>query len=1049
MGAENFFSSENGVVSTIPSKILPHASDYWENTSITIDATAEDHTTHTGNWTWAVAQDWCSGSGTVDQPYLIENMTFVADVDSNGLLINNSVGIYFTIQNCTFTNAISSSYAGLQLDNTDNGTIIGCNVSNNHRGIYFKENCNYNTVAFNDVNISSYVGIDIINNCNYNNISYNTVNHTDSSSYYYGQGIYLRNDCNNNSIMYNILSANDEGIKLSSNCNNNQIKENQIFKSYNDYGIYILSSTNNEIQYNLVDDNQYGIYIHDADENEISFNTIQNNEKDGIRLYLADNNTIFNNTLDNNSLSRLSNFAGIVLGSSHFNNVFNNTAFQSNFYMLSASNNTIVDNTFIRGGSIRANGMYLNDDSDNNSLIHNTIIGYPFNIKTRDSRGNQLIDNTLIDGTSSGFELSSSYNSTLTGNVIINSGIGIEVSSSNNITISENQITGSSQSDITLSRGDYHILTENTMENKGMDIEDIYHNQIDTSNTVGGKSIYYFEDQDNMYLDGNIMTDLAQLFVINSTNSTITNFDIHQKSIGLYFDHCASLNILNNNVSENLGDGLRLIGVNDSSIDSNIFDNNNIGIYYSGEEAPTFEDENPDFDLLSGNNVYSNNSICHNRAEGIIGEYGHHDNFSSNIIMHNGYSGIYFYYPEYFAFVTDNIISNNSQEGIVLSESMNCSIGDNVIQFNLDAGIYLDGSSNTTIHANQISENELGGILIDDSYGCDILENELIGNFDFGLSCEDADDTIISGNRIKATNGTGVYLDSDSGVNVIYNNDFIDNILHAEDNGTLNEWFLGTVGNYWDNYTGTDGDGNDIGDQPYNISGSAGSQDDYPIVDHLGPAVEAGDNCLINGDDLYTISWIVADVHPDLYNLTRDGAVIVSPTSWTNGTILFDIVAGSLTDGTHTFTLWLNDSSGNQNSASILVTVDSIAPTITSPENLTISPDSSSVLVNWTLTDLHPGEYSISFNGTVVVPFTAWTNGVITYNLNNTDLPPGNYTLVITVRDLVGNENTYEIIIVIKEEVQPGNAGMVIAIVILGVGIAGIAGFVIYRSKRG
>ncbi len=195
----------------------------------------------------------------------------------------------------------------------------------------------------------------------------------------------------------------------------------------------------------------------------------------------------------------------------------------------------------------------------------------------------------------------------------------------------------------------------------------------------------------------------------------------------------------------------------------------------------------------------------------------------------------------------------------------------------------------------------------------------------------------------------------------------------------------------------------------------------------------------------------MTDSHPDEYYITRNGSIIQSPDSWTNGTISYEISADSLTDGTYIFTLWMNDTNSNQNSASILVTVDSIAPTITSPDNLTLSPDGSSVLINWTLADLHPGEYSISFNGSVVVPFTTWTNGELTYSLNITDLPPGNYTLVITVRDLVGNENTYEIIIMIEEqeEEQTGNTGIIIATVILGVGIVGIAGYVFYFSKRG
>ena len=181
--------------------------------------------------------------------------------------------------------------------------------------------------------------------------------------------------------------------------------------------------------------------------------------------------------------------------------------------------------------------------------------------------------------------------------------------------------------------------------------------------------------------------------------------------------------------------------------------------------------------------------------------------------------------------------------------------------------------------------------------------------------------------------------------------------------------------------------------------------------------------------------------------ITKDGNIIVSTTSWTNGTISWAIAAGSLTEGTHIFALWVNDTSGNYKSASISVTVDTITPTVISPDTLTIFPDNSSVLVNWTVEDLHPGEYSISFNGTEVVPFTTWTNGTISYNLSIADLLPGNYSLTITVRDLAGNEVTDEIIIVIGEEPQKISGWLIFLFILLGLSAISVTSMVILKKK--
>lgn len=911
----------------------PLGSATWVNTSIIIDATALTNTTHSGNWTWAVAQDWCSGLGTFIEPYLIENMTFTADPGSNGLLIQNSVGIYFTIQNCTFINALSSGYAGLQLDDTDNGTIMACNMTNNHRGIYFKENCNYNTLLLNDVNSSSYIGMDIFNNCNYNNISYNTVTRADYSSWDYGQGIYLHTNCNYNYITYNNLSANDRGIKLSGDCNENQILNNNI-SNHPFEGIFIESnSIHNEIQYNLVADNYNGIFLSSAENNELSFNTVQNNYRNGIFLSYADNNDIFNNTLDSNALSNLVYSGGINLINSHFNQIFNNTANRSNLYSKIASNNTYIDNSFTNGGSARSNGMWLEDDSDNNTLINNMVTGYPTNIRSDDTRENQFIDNKIIDSGYTGLILARAPNSTLTGNVIINSAQGISVSGSDNITISNNQISGCSSIEINLADGEYFTLTENTMEDQGLKIEDIYHNQIDTSNTVAGKTIYYFEDQNNLDLDGSVFPNLAQLFVINSTNSNITNFNIHQKSLGVYIARCVSLNINNNNISDNIGNGFRLIGVNDSIIDSNIITNNSNGIIFEGEFAPAFDEENPDFDLLSGNNVFSNNYICYNTRAGIEGAYGHHDEFSENIIMNNSYEGIAIYY-EHFASFKDNIVSNNS-EGIYIGDSMNYSISDNEIQFNLNEGIYADYAIDSTIIGNLISGNKIGIELID-IQNSDVLENTINNHLEYGLYCGNADNATISGNIFIATNGTGVYLDSDSEENLLYQNIFLDNGVHAEDDGVLNDWYLDHIGNYWDNYTGTDLDTDGIGDTSYEIGGLANSTDLYPIFNVAPIFIEIPVNATftVNQSQAQVLNWTLQDActWDATYRLLINGTEVTSG-SWENATqFSYDLTNLNLTAGDYNVTLIAFDGLGYSTQISVVITINPEieAPTKTS-----------------------------------------------------------------------------------------------------------------------
>ena len=91
----------------------------WFNNSenpIYIDAEASGVDAH--NWTWARNQDWCRvGDGTQGNPYLIENISIDCSGSGSGIYINNSHDIYFTIRNCSITDAAADFYnSGITLE---------------------------------------------------------------------------------------------------------------------------------------------------------------------------------------------------------------------------------------------------------------------------------------------------------------------------------------------------------------------------------------------------------------------------------------------------------------------------------------------------------------------------------------------------------------------------------------------------------------------------------------------------------------------------------------------------------------------------------------------------------------------------------------------------------------------------------------------------------------------------------------------------------------------------------------------------------------------
>ncbi len=166
-------------------------------------------------------------------------------------------------------------------------------------------------------------------------------------------------------------------------------------------------------------------------------------------------------------------------------------------------------------------------------------------------------------------------------------------------------------------------------------------------------------------------------------------------------------------------------------------------------------------------------------------------------------------------------------------------------------GIFID-ALNATIEKSEIKENSFIGVWVFASKGVIIKECVIEGNND-GIVFEhtnyaSAEKCSISSNsftgvRLEFSLGNtiyscdiekniyGIYSQNSFG-NTIFINNFLENWKHALDNGG-NPYDNGSVGNYWDDYTGTDENDDGIGEEPYIIEGN-GNVDRYPLVRKKG-----------------------------------------------------------------------------------------------------------------------------------------------------------------------------------------------------------------------
>ena len=170
-----------------------------------------------------------------------------------------------------------------------------------------------------------------------------------------------------------------------------------------------------------------------------------------------------------------------------------------------------------------------------------------------------------------------------------------------------------------------------------------------------------------------------------------------------------------------------------------------------------------------------------------------------------------------------------------------------IIIHSMDDNIHLESCSNVTIANNTVtgSPTELESRAL--SLGIDIwggTSNVITGNLIIGNINGIAFESTTSNNKVFGNNITGnhrglsIYASQN---NSIYNNNFDNNTLNVFITGEsvirgwekvhtplMNTFDNGTTGNHWNEYNGTDADGDGIGDTPCIIDEN--NQDNYPLV---------------------------------------------------------------------------------------------------------------------------------------------------------------------------------------------------------------------------
>ncbi|UCE39312.1 MAG: right-handed parallel beta-helix repeat-containing protein [Thermoplasmata archaeon] len=313
-------------------------------------------------------------------------------------------------------------------------------------------------------------------------------------------------------------------------------------------------------------------------------------------------------------------------------------------------------NGFITGNIVSncAYGIFL-EDSNGIHISKNEAIYNDYGIYFYWANDNSIINNDALFSVSRGIDIvTSHYNEIINNNASSNGDIGISLYNSNHVKIMNNTAYMNDDHGIRILYSGWDNIINNTMVNCGIFIagtilDDWNTHNIDTSNTVNGKPVYYWKN----LTSGKIPASAGEVILANCSNVIIENQELTNSSIGINLGFSSNNTITENNVSSHSRYGIYLKNSNDNDIKgNNVFNYNMDSIY--------LYDSNRN-DILC-------NEVSYN-IEGIRCSLSNENN------------------------IINNIISNN-EEGIVLSSSIDNNIYYNSFLINTIQAIDNNGNEN-------------------------------------------------------------------------------------------------------------------------------------------------------------------------------------------------------------------------------------------------------------------------------------------------------------------------------------------------------------------
>ena len=472
------------------------------------------------------------------------------------------------------------------------------------------------------------------------------------------------------------------------------------------------------------------------------------------------------------------------------------------------ANDVVVDGFDIRNGSSYGVNVRGYGNVVRRNVIADNVNGVHFH-----SSENCVLEDNLLTGNENGIDFEYSLENTIRRNRVVGDSFfgGINLWRSFNNSVAENRVFGGIahgalffylsenniivSNDITGTRcglaligSPNNVLRNNTMAENSCNFapwltDEVHYswrgpNDVDASNTVDGKPIYYWVNVS----DRAVPSDAGCVVLVNCRNITAENLDIKNNYNGILLINSSNIFIRRNNITHNWAN----------------YDYESSGVLASSDS----------YDItITQNNIAANSNGLY--------VLGHNNTISMNNITNNFYDGVDVWTD---SIVIQNNITGQQGAGVFVGGS-GCTVSSNYLASNLAPNIEISLGSNDTVTLNNI----IGNGEPDEN----IFSTQHIGvSISLSTNC-----TITQNNFIKCGQ-FAMFTDRSSG-SIIFHNNFIDN---PKDLWNYDQWELSSNtwdanasgGNFWSSYHGTDSDGDGIGDTPYILD--ANNTDNYPLM---------------------------------------------------------------------------------------------------------------------------------------------------------------------------------------------------------------------------